>query len=73
MPSERDTVKGIDDCPSPSAVVRHLDQYVIGQDAAKRTLAVAVYGDLSSRPFADVDVVVDPRTRTRACERLAKV
>lgn len=43
MPNERDRVKGIDDCPSPSAIVRHLDQYVIGQDAAKRTLAVAVY------------------------------
>jgi ATP-dependent Clp protease ATP-binding subunit ClpX len=43
MPNERDGVKGIDDCPSPSAIVRHLDQYVIGQDAAKRTLAVAVY------------------------------
>jgi ATP-dependent Clp protease ATP-binding subunit ClpX len=43
MPSERDAVKTIDDCPSPSAIVRHLDQYVIGQDAAKRTLAVAVY------------------------------
>ncbi len=43
MPSEHDGVKGIDDCPSPSAIVRHLDQYVIGQDAAKRTLAVAVY------------------------------
>ena len=43
MPSERDAVRTIDDCPSPSAIVRHLDQYVIGQDAAKRTLAVAVY------------------------------
>ena len=43
MPNERDRVKGIDDCPSPSAIVRHLDQYVIGQEAAKRTLAVAVY------------------------------
>jgi ATP-dependent Clp protease ATP-binding subunit ClpX len=31
------------DCPSPSAIVGHLDQYVIGQDAAKRTLAVAVF------------------------------
>ena len=36
-------MKTIDDCPSPSAIVRHLDQYVIGQEAAKRTLAVAVY------------------------------
>jgi ATP-dependent Clp protease ATP-binding subunit ClpX len=43
MPSARDSVKSIDDCPSPSAIVRHLDQYVIGQEAAKRTLAVAVY------------------------------
>jgi ATP-dependent Clp protease ATP-binding subunit ClpX len=43
MPSERDAMKTIDDCPSPSAIVRHLDQYVIGQEAAKRTLAVAVY------------------------------
>jgi ATP-dependent Clp protease ATP-binding subunit ClpX len=43
MPSERDAMKTIDDCPNPSAIVRHLDQYVIGQEAAKRTLAVAVY------------------------------
>ncbi len=33
-------------------------------------LAVAVYGDLSSRPFGDVDVVVEPGTRTRACDVL---
>ena len=33
-------------------------------------LAVAVYGDLSSRPFADVDVVVEPGTRDRACDLL---
>lgn len=43
MPSARDGVKTIDECPSPSAIVRHLDQYVIGQEAAKRTLAVSVY------------------------------
>ena len=43
MPSARDPVKTIDECPSPSAIVRHLDQYVIGQEAAKRTLAVSVY------------------------------
>ncbi|SDL88828.1 ATP-dependent Clp protease ATP-binding subunit ClpX [Corynebacterium mycetoides] len=29
--------------PRPSEIVGFLDQYVIGQDAAKRTLAVAVY------------------------------
>lgn len=29
--------------PTPSAIVAELDQYVIGQDEAKKTLAVAVY------------------------------
>ncbi|MBW7886471.1 MAG: ATP-dependent Clp protease ATP-binding subunit ClpX, partial [Caldilineaceae bacterium] len=29
--------------PSPRAIVEHLDQYVIGQDRAKRVLSVAVY------------------------------
>jgi ATP-dependent Clp protease ATP-binding subunit ClpX len=28
---------------TPSAIVRYLDQYVVGQDEAKRTLAVVVY------------------------------
>ena len=28
---------------TPSLIVRYLDQYVIGQDAAKKILAVAVY------------------------------
>lgn len=28
---------------TPSQIKAHLDQYVIGQDEAKRTLAVAVY------------------------------
>ena len=28
---------------TPSRIVRYLDQYVIGQDEAKRTVAVAVY------------------------------
>ena len=29
--------------PSPRAIVKHLDQYVIGQERAKRVLSVAVY------------------------------
>jgi ATP-dependent Clp protease ATP-binding subunit ClpX len=29
--------------PKPSAIVKYLDRYVIGQDDAKKTLAVAVY------------------------------
>ncbi|HSD27695.1 MAG TPA: nucleotidyltransferase family protein [Vicinamibacteria bacterium] len=33
-------------------------------------LAVAVYGDLASRPFGDVDIVVEPWTRSRACDLL---
>ena len=32
-----------DDIPSPRKIVEHLDQYVIGQSAAKRVLAVAVH------------------------------
>ena len=31
------------DIPSPRSIVEHLDQYVIGQNAAKRVLAVAVH------------------------------
>lgn len=29
--------------PTPSEIKKHLDQYIIGQDTAKKTLAVAVY------------------------------
>lgn len=32
-----------DELPTPSAIAQFLDKYVIGQDEAKRTLAVAVY------------------------------
>jgi ATP-dependent Clp protease ATP-binding subunit ClpX len=33
----------LDKSIKPSSIVRYLDDYVVGQDAAKRTLAVAVY------------------------------
>ncbi len=33
----------LDESATPSAIVRYLDQYVIGQDVAKRIVAVAVY------------------------------
>ena len=31
------------DIPAPRSIVEHLDQYVIGQNSAKRVLAVAVH------------------------------
>ncbi len=39
---EGEKVKG-NDLPTPADIKANLDNYVIGQDAAKRTLAVAVY------------------------------
>ena len=35
--------EGSDKLPKPRAIAEFLDNYVIGQDEAKRTLAVAVY------------------------------
>ena len=35
--------KGGKPLPTPTEIKAHLDQYVIGQDQAKRTLSVAVY------------------------------
>ncbi|UVE94731.1 ATP-dependent Clp protease ATP-binding subunit ClpX [Dietzia sp. B32] len=35
--------KGLDELPKPSEIHAFLDEYVVGQDAAKRNLAVAVY------------------------------
>jgi ATP-dependent Clp protease ATP-binding subunit ClpX len=44
VPSESATAKsGKTDLPVPAEIKSTLDQYVIGQEAAKRTLAVAVY------------------------------
>jgi len=40
---EREVVENITRVPSPSEIKDVLDQYVIGQERAKRTLAVAVY------------------------------
>ncbi len=40
---DRDVVDNITHVPTPSEIKDVLDQYVIGQDRAKRTLAVAVY------------------------------
>ncbi|MFI5234632.1 MAG: ATP-dependent Clp protease ATP-binding subunit ClpX [Gemmatimonadales bacterium] len=40
---ERETAEAITRVPTPSEIKDTLDQYVIGQERAKRTLAVAVY------------------------------
>ena len=44
---------------TPSQIKGHLDQYVIGQDDAKRTLAVAVYNHykrIKRRHKSDVEI-----------------
>lgn len=43
VPSIGDVSKGGDELPTPSEIKANLDNYVIGQEPAKRTLAVAVY------------------------------
>ena len=51
-----------DDIPAPRKIVEHLDQYVIGQSAAKRVLAVAVhnhYKRLANQWDGDGDVEIE--------------
>src|SRR5262245_56602758 len=47
--------------PTPIEIVRHLDEYVIGQEQAKQVLAVAVYNHYkrlrqSASPIEDVEI-----------------
>jgi len=42
-PESAPAKSGKSDLPTPSEIKDSLDQYVIGQDVAKRTLSVAVY------------------------------
>ncbi len=47
------------DIPKPSEISKHLDDYVIGQDNAKKTLSVAVYNHykrLSNINFNEVEI-----------------
>jgi ATP-dependent Clp protease ATP-binding subunit ClpX len=70
--------------PTPSALVRQLDQFVIGQEDAKRTIAVAVYThqrklarwQAGDGPIAKSNVLLIGPTgtgKTLLCETLGRV
>jgi ATP-dependent Clp protease ATP-binding subunit ClpX len=70
--------------PTPSAIVRHLDHYVIGQDEAKKVLAVAVYAHYKKIARSQADgleitksnvLLVGPTGtgKTLMCESLARL
>jgi ATP-dependent Clp protease ATP-binding subunit ClpX len=59
---ERNVAEAITQVPTPSEIKDTLDQYVIGQERAKRTLAVAVYNHykrINTPPGRDGDVELD--------------
>jgi ATP-dependent Clp protease ATP-binding subunit ClpX len=69
---------------TPSAIVKYLDQYVIGQDEAKKTLAVAVYAhyrkigrqrpDTATATKSNVLLIGPTGTgKTLMCETLSRV
>jgi ATP-dependent Clp protease ATP-binding subunit ClpX len=56
---EKTSSKLIEKIPPPSAIKAHLDEYVIGQEKAKKILAVAVYNHykrLLTGHFKDVEI-----------------
>lgn len=54
----------LDNIPKPKKIKEYLDQYIIGQDDAKRYMSVAVYNhykrltqhDITNKEFADVEI-----------------
>jgi ATP-dependent Clp protease ATP-binding subunit ClpX len=69
---------------TPSAIVKYLDRYVVGQDDAKRTLAVAVYSHYRKIDVSRADAVELAKSnvlligstgtgKTLLCETLSRV
>jgi len=59
---EREVAEGITQVPTPSEIKHVLDEYVIGQEEAKRTLSVAVYNHykrINSTTTRDDEVELD--------------
>jgi len=44
----------VEDLPRPSSIKNYLDEYVVGQDMAKKTLAVAVYNHMKRIAHNDI-------------------
>jgi ATP-dependent Clp protease ATP-binding subunit ClpX len=59
---EREVAEAITQVPTPNEIKAVLDQYVVGQEKAKRTLAVAVYSHykrINSQSIRDNDVELE--------------
>ncbi len=59
---EREVAEAITQVPTPAEIKEVLDQYVIGQERAKRTLAVAVYSHYkrtNSQPAREGDIELE--------------
>ena len=58
--------KGVNEIPTPSEIKIRLDEYIIGQDKAKKSMAVAVHNhykriNMSSHPSKKNDVEVEKK------------
>ncbi|KRL60750.1 ATP-dependent protease ATP-binding subunit ClpX [Lactobacillus iners DSM 13335] len=54
-----DSVNEIKDIPKPIDIKKHLDDYVVGQDSAKKVLSVAVYNHYKRISQIDTDAYSD--------------
>jgi ATP-dependent Clp protease ATP-binding subunit ClpX len=53
LPAGAETKEGRSDLPTPAEIKNNLDNYVIGQEVAKRTLSVAVYNHYKRLRYKD--------------------